>query len=318
MLSKERLATVVIPFLILIGGTGALLAETPEDTVKHFEFSSYQQADELMVELNYTPETWQAGIREIPRLFLTEIPPRWRDQTTQEVSVVHKKRLFFRALAPLALRSNELILANRERAQEIIADLRAGGAPSETDSVWLGDLATTYDVSGDAITNDDARNELLLRVDCIPVSLVLSQAAEESGWGTSRFASQGNALFGQWTWSGKGITPEQQRSHLGDYKIAAFETPLQSVMAYMQNLNTHRAYSELREYRARLRRKGVVNLSGSDLTSKLGGYSERGQAYVDSLNTIMRVNKLLAADEAYLADGPTILLFPAGEGSGSE
>jgi uncharacterized FlgJ-related protein len=155
---------------------------------------------------------------------------------------------------------------------------------------------------------------LLERVDIVPVSLALSQAAEESGWGTSRFAAEGNALFGQWTWGGEGIKPEQQRAALGDHRIAAFESPLQSVMAYMHNLNTHPAYAELRAMRARLRREGQP-IRGRKLAEALTKYSERGQAYVDSLHAIMSVNHLDAADEAHLGDGPTIYLVPVGDGA---
>ena len=159
-----------------------------------------------------------------------------------------------------------------------------------------------------------AVHELLMRVDIVPVSLALSQCAEESGWGTSRFAAEGNALFGQWSWGGKGIKPLQQREGMGDYRIAAFETPLQSVMAYMRNLNTHNAYAGLRARRAELRAKGE-RMSGWELAKTLDKYSERGPAYVESLHGIMKVNQLDPADDAYLGDGPTIWLIPVGEGA---
>jgi uncharacterized FlgJ-related protein len=101
---------------------------------------------------------------------------------------------------------------------------------------------------------------------------------------------------------------------MGDYRIAAFETPLQSVMAYMRNLNTHAAYAGLRARRAELRSKGE-RISGWELVKTLDRYSERGPAYVASLHTIMRVNGLDPADDAYLGDGPTIWLVPVGEGA---
>jgi len=184
------------------------------------------------------------------------------------------------------------------------------------DRLWLARLATSYGVVEDESSPVDqpALDELILRVDVVPVSLALSQCAEESGWGTSRFAAEGNALFGQWTWSGKGIKPEQQRSGMGDYRIAAFETPLGSVMAYMVNLNTHAAYEKLRARRAEMRARGE-RISGWELAKTLDRYSERGQAYVDSLHGIMRVNQLDPADDAFLGDGPTIYLIPVGEGA---
>lgn len=159
-----------------------------------------------------------------------------------------------------------------------------------------------------------AYDELLARLDIVPVSLALAQAAEESGWGTSRFAAEGNALFGQWAWGENAIRPQNQREGLGDYGIAAFETPLESVRAYMHNLNTHPAYAELRARRAEMRRDDET-LSGWELANTLTRYSERGQDYVDTLHTIMRVNRLADTDSAYLGDGPTIFLVPVGDGA---
>ena len=157
------------------------------------------------------------------------------------------------------------------------------------------------------------QDELIRRIDTLPPSLVLAQAAEESGWGTSRFAVEGNALFGMWTWGDEGITPQQQRSEHGDHKIASYETPQQSVIAYMHNLNTHQSYETLRVRRAELRSAGT-KVTGWELAKTLTKYSERGQEYVDSLHALMKTNMLMPTDDAYLGDGPTILLIPVGEG----
>jgi uncharacterized FlgJ-related protein len=279
----------------------------------------YHELLALFEELNYTPEAWQAGVREVPRVYLTEVPQRWREKTAKEVTVLTKKRLFFRALAPLILHANELIAADRARL-EGIASASAGGSPvAAEDQEWLRSLASRYGVtdSSDATAIDPSLfDALLARVDIVPPALALAQAAEESGWGTSRFAAEGNALFGQWAWGTQAIKPEQHRAALGNYGIASFETPLQSVLAYMQNLNTHRAYEGLRARRAELRAAGKP-VTGRVLAEQLDRYSERGQAYVDSLHTIMDVNRLDPADEAYLGDGPSIFLFPA-TGGGAE
>ena len=143
---------------------------------------------------------------------------------------------------PLALRANELILEERGRLESLASCIASSGELSEDDRPWLVDLARKYKVLGEDDETVDPKNidELLARVDAVPVSLVLAQSAEESGWGTSRFAAEGNALFGQWTWGGKGIKQQHQRGDLGDHRIAAFEHPLDSVRAYMHNLNTHR------------------------------------------------------------------------------
>jgi len=287
-----------------------------DSSVKRFEFDSGEQLAQLINDLNYTPEVWQTGIREVPRLYITNIPPRWRDKTSKELDVVTKKRVFFRLLGPLVLHANELIRADRDRVESIIRALREDAAVSPEDQTFLHETAAAYKVAeGEAdLADRRLQDELLRRVDTLPPSLVLAQTAEESGWGTSRFAVEGNALFGMWTWNGAGITPLQQRAGLGNYKIAAYETPLQSVIAYMHNLNTHQAYKELRARRAELRKTGT-KVTGWELANTLSSYSERGQAYVDSLHALMKVNMLQPVDDAYLSDGPTILLIPVGEGA---
>jgi len=286
--------------------------------VERFEFHSGAQLEELVNNLNYTPETWAAGIREVPRLYITNVPERWRDKTSLEIDVVTKKRVFFRLIGPLVLRSNELIQADRERLESGIKAFRAGKTVGPSELAFLGKTAVDYKLAEpgkDIDFNDRAlQEEMLQRVDTLPTSLVLAQAAEESGWGTSRFAVEGNSLFGMWTWGDKGITPKQQRADLGNYKIASHETPLESVSAYMRNLNTNRSYEALRKRRAELRRAGK-KVTGWDLAGTLTSYSERGKAYVDSLHALMKTNRLEPTDDAYLGDGPTILLVPVGEGA---
>ena len=155
-------------------------------------------------------------------------------------------------------------------------------------------------------------NELLTRVDIVPTSLALAQAAEESGWGTSRFAAEGNAVYGQWTWGEKAIVPEKQRKEMGNYGIASFETLQESVCAYMINLNTHNAYADLRIKRASMRKKGE-KITGYELAGQLTKYSERGEEYVTGLRSLMDYNQLKPTDDAYLSDNPPIYLIPAAQ-----
>jgi Bax protein len=323
--TPERwLTTVGIILLISFSGSSCTGGDANHEgnsrPVERFEFRSYADTEPLMERFNYTPESWQAGIREVPRIYLTDIPSRWRDSVSNEVSVLVKKRLFFRMLAPLVLRANELIIADRERLTALATEVNAGKPLDPKDGAWLADLAGRHRVidSQQPLPGPDELGgvveELLVRVDFVPLSLVLAQGAEESGWGTSRFAAEGNAIFGQWTWGGEGITPKGQRKDLGDYRIAAFETPLLSIMSYLRNLNSHPAYAELRDKRAELRGKGE-RISGYELAKTLTRYSERGQEYVDSLHAIMRVNQLDAADDAHLGDTPTIYLIPVGQGT---
>jgi uncharacterized FlgJ-related protein len=289
-------------------------AGEPAENVVRFEYASYKDVERLFEELGYTHERWQAGVREVPKVYFATVPERWRDSTSQQVTVATKKRLFFRALAPIVLYVNELILADRSRAEKLVASYRTGQSLAEQEADWLADLATRYGVidSTDQGLEAVKLDELLRRVDIVPLSLALSQAAEESGWGTSRFAAEGNALFGQWTWSEKAIKPKDQREGKGNYGIAAFDSTLDSVRAYMQNLNTHRAYEELRAKRAELR-QGSEPISGRVLAGTLTSYSERGEAYVETLYTIMNANHLDPADQAYLEDGPVHLMIPTGK-----
>ncbi len=319
MLTPRTTFILTLAALVTVAQTNAAAQNVDTDgrAVERFEFESYRDIASLAETLDYTEAAWSAGIREVPRLFLTDVPPRWRDQTSQEVSVQVKKQLFFRLLGPLALRANEFILQDRARAVPLVSRIATGAAIDPDEREWLTRLAVRYKVIANdgAPLSPGALDELLNhRVHAVPISLVLSQAAEESGWGTSRFAAEGNALFGQWSWDANAIRPQQQRAGLGDYGIAAFDTPLESIAAYMLNLNTHAAYEELRERRAEMFHDGVP-VSGSQLAETLTRYSERGSEYVDSLHTIMRVNHLAPADDAYLGDGPIILLVPIGPGA---
>ena len=137
-----------------------------------------------------------------------------------------------------------------------------------------------------------------MRMDIIPVSIALAQAANESGWGTSRFALEGNALFGQWTWSKKGISPKNQDPNKS-HKVLQFQILKASVRAYKNNLNTHNAYKEFREARAQMREdKG--KLDGLQLTKYLEKYASIGKKYVEILNVIIRKNSLTDFDNSNL------------------
>ena len=303
----------------LLGGTlmVALLAVpmfaqvTPAD--EKVPCRNYKDVLALFDRLGYTAKAWQAGIREIPRVYLADVPETWQERSTKQLSVADKKKLFFRLIAPIVLRINELILEDRTRAKELTRRLAQGQSVTPDDQAWLTALAVKYKVlkSTSERLDSDAFPELLLRVDVVPPSLSLAQAASESGWGTSRFAAQGNSLFGQWTW-GKGLKPAQQRSsELGDYRIAAFDSTAQAAYSYALNLNTARAYRDLRLKRADLRRQGL-RISGTVLAETLLNYSERGQAYVGDLKALIRNNRLDDADDAYLRHMTVIHIVPVG------
>ena len=137
-----------------------------------------------------------------------------------------------------------------------------------------------------------------MRMDIIPVSIALAQAANETGWGTSRFALEGNALFGLWTWSKKGISPKNKDPD-SNHKILQFQILKASVRAYKNNLNTHNGYKEFREARAKLRQKNK-KIVGLDLTKYLKNYAQDGEQYIKRIQQIIEQNSLTDFDAANL------------------
>ena len=306
--STTRLAGTLVAALL---ASPVVAQVTPTD--EKVPCRNYKDVLALFDRLDYTQKAWQAGIHEIPRVYLEDVPDTWRERSAKGLSVADKKRLFFRLIAPIVLRINELILEDRARARELTERLAQGQSVTSDDQAWLTELAVRYKVlgaKGERLASDSFA-ELLTRVDVVPPSLSLAQAATESGWGTSRFASQGNSLFGQWTW-GKGLKPAEQRtSQLGDYRVAAFDSTAQAAYSYTLNLNTTPAYRDLRLKRADLRRQNQ-RISGIVLADTLRNYSERGQAYVEHLKAFIRQNRLDDADGAYLRHMAVIHIVPAG------
>lgn len=234
----------------------------------------------------------RAGTQAVPRRFALRLPAG----LTDTVSVDGRKRQFLAAVLPLVLQANERILADRARAQALLDRQASGIALSAEGRSWLAGLMARYGLS----EGDAGFDGLLARVDAVPPSLALAQAALESGWGTSRFAQDGNALFGQRTWrTGQGMVP-QARDTGRQFEVKAFETPLQSVEAYMLNLNSHAAYEALRRQRAAARRQGRPS-SGLALAAGLERYSEIGLDYVEKLRALIRGNRLEDFDRARLA-----------------
>jgi len=205
-------------------------------------------------------------------------------------------------MAPLVLISNENISNERKAVKNLPLDDQA-----------LIVIAKKYRVieATESAIDEKKRQELLVKVDIVPPSLALAQAAEESGWATSRFTSEGNALFGQWDFSGKGMAPKQQRKELGNYGLARFNSPLASVEGYMRNINTTNAYHKFRALRSKLNHENKP-LTGLVLAGTLDKYSERGHAYIDSIRSMIRYNKLQDVDEAYLSNEQTINLINKG------
>ena len=191
-----------------------------------------------------------------------------------------KKETFIKIVLPLIVAENERILADRKKLKRVYKKKNT----TDLEKQWLRQKLLEYKVKKGNM------EELLKRVDIIPTSIALAQAAKESGWGTSRFALEGNAIFGQWTWSGKGIAPLDRESNK-NHKILKFPILRASVKAYQNNLNTHKSYIKFREKRSVMRDK-KKDISGLDLTETLGNYAQTGAEYIKILNQIIRQNRL--------------------------
>jgi Bax protein len=258
---------------------------------------------ELFDRSNLDLKAIRRGQAEVPGLFLLSLP----EDLAGIKSVQERKDLFVGIVLPLVLHQNSIALERRTRLQRLIA--KAENARSSADRLWLLQLARLYRVvepKGDVDSiSSELRAELLRRIDIIPVSLGLAQSAAESGWGTSRFARRGNALFGQWTWdTTSGLVPnerEEGRAHT----VRAFKQLANSVRAYAHNLNSSHHYAEFRATRALLRRAGPPNGSwGLILVGYLDKYSEEGVGYIEKIRSIIRVNKFGDFETAKIENTP--------------
>ena len=191
-----------------------------------------------------------------------------------------KKDTFIKIVLPLVVAENEKITDDRLKLKKI----KSKKITSDKEKSWLRQKLREYKVK-----NSDIK-ELEKRMDIIPISIALAQAAKESGWGTSRFALEGNAIFGQWTWTGQGIEPLDKGKHQG-HKILRFPILRASVKAYKNNLNTHKGYSKFREKRYSLRQRNKP-IKGISLTDTLDNYAQTGKTYTKVLEQIIDQNSL--------------------------
>jgi len=210
----------------------------------------------------------------------------------QEIKMIEnskkRKEFFIQIVLPLVIEENNNIKLDRKTLFTIINKSNN----SNTEKQWLEKKYKQYGVkSGDL-------SSLKIRMDEIPVSLAIAQAAKETGWGTSRFALEGNALFGQWTWSGEGLKPKEAKE--GEkHKVMKFNILQASVRAYQRNINTHSTYKDFRKARAKLRDSNKP-LDSIVLSKYLNKYAETGNQYVEVLQKIIKQNKLQDFDDAKL------------------
>ena len=203
-------------------------------------------------------------------------------------NIKKRKEFFIQIVLPLILKENSNIRLDRKRLFNIINKSNN----TELEKKWLSKKYKQYGIPSKDLSI------LKIRMDEIPVSLAIAQAAKETGWGTSRFAQEGNALFGQWTWSGEGLKPKDADKDQG-HKVMRFNVLQASVRAYQRNINTHSTYKEFRKERAKLRDQNQP-LDSIILSQYLNKYAETGDKYVEVLQKIIKQNNLKDFDDAKL------------------
>jgi len=208
-------------------------------------------------------------------------------------NIKDRKRLFIQIVLPLILEENRILRYERKKLFSILNK----NNNSKEEKNWLEKKFLQY-----GIKNKDIAS-LKIRLDEIPVSLTIAQAAKETGWGTSRFALEGNALFGQWTYSGKGIKPkaiDDDKNH----KVMKFKILKASVRAYQRNLNTHSSYRMFRKVRAEFR-DYEEKLDSLILVDFLDKYAQTGKEYTKTLKKIIKQNSLTDYDDVKLQPSST-------------
>jgi Bax protein len=237
----------------------------------------------------YSLDAVRGGKTAVPRIHHDYLPHDLSDITQPN----ERKAFFLHFMLPYVLEANNRVAAQRTRLTALAAKLEAATPLTGADVEWLAKLGQEYGVQPDNLA------KLAARVDIVPPSLALAQGAIESGWGTSRFAQEGNAPFGQWTTQDyAGLVP-RAREDGKTHKVRAFETIGESVASYLRNLNTHRAYRGFRERRAAFRAQDKP-LDSLPLALSLASYSQKGAHYVNLLRRVIRGNNLGALDNARL------------------
>ena len=253
--------------------------EQPMDTVR----LSAATIEELFKSTNYNLEDVRKN-KLVKPISLTLLP--------KEIKLIEntkkRKNLFIQIILPLVIKENNYIKLDRNKLFSILN--KSKNTISEKN--WLNSKFKQYGVVKKDVST------LKIRMDEVPVSMAIAQAAKETGWGTSRFAQEGNALFGQWTWSGEGIKPAAADDD-STHKVMKFKVLQASVKAYQRNLNTHSTYKAFRSARAELRDDGK-KLDSIILSGHLDKYAETGKEYVKILQQIIKQNNLEDFDEAKL------------------
>ena len=256
------------------------LDEVPTDTVR----LSAETINQLFKDTNYTLDSVRKT-KIVKPIRLSLLPT----EIKKIESTKKKKNLFIQIILPLILEENNRIKLDRKKLFTILNK----NMNSDSEKKWLKSKFQQYGV----INND--LSTLKVRMDIVPVSLAIAQAAKETGWGTSRFAIEGNALFGQWTWSGEGIKPAGVDPEDSNHKVMKFKVLKASVRAYQRNLNTHGSYRQFRSARANMR-DNDDDLDSLLLADYLDKYAATGKEYTKIIKQIIKQNNLQDFDKVKL------------------
>ena len=288
-MSRTGISLLVFVLLtIVIIATALFLPTTPKNELPHIipvfdnakmvAPNSAASLEAVFARIGYTLPSVKSGAKLVPNLYIRELPPDFSKIT----DIKRRKALFIKTILPLALAVNDRLKKYRDTLIEL-------DRPDRTLTVeerqWVKSIAKLHK------SPDQMPRKLLSRIGPLPVDLIIAQAAVESGWGTSRFATEGNALFGQWTWKkGGGIIP-LEREDGKTYAVKSYPSLIESVWDYAHNLNTSNSYQKFREARAQRIRDGLP-LNAIALIKNLKNYSQKGDAYIATLREVIKQNNL--------------------------
>lgn len=231
-----------------------------------------------------TPSSPRSALGQLHNIDLGKMP-----DFSKIEDIATKKQTFFDYLRPAIEAQNQIIIHERQFLLAMIEQIDNGIGLSEVDAERLQSIIDKYQYDVKSFTRNTL-SPLLKRIDIIPVNMVLVQAANESGWGSSRFAVEGFNFFGQWCFSpGCGLVPSA-RDNGKNHEVAVFDSPKDSIIAYMVNLNTNQAYRLFRSIRADLRSQNIKP-TAEKLVFGLINYSERKDEYIDELLEMLKHNK---------------------------
>jgi len=272
---------------------------SPITMVRNIQLHDGEYALKILAAYGFNIDQIRQNKAAVPQVYFTNLP---RELTRIKDTRI-KKELFFSTMLPPILKVNDIIRQDRRKLKKIILKITLGEKVSEAEYYWLADKLELYKVRVRDINDFTRRTgeileQLLTRMNIIPPELALAQAAQESGWGTSRFAQQGNALYGQWTWGdGCGMVPKR-REKGKTHRMKCFSSIIEAVNSYMLNLNTQKTYAMLRQRRRAFRDDQPIDVL--PLVETLTGYSQEGSAYVEKIKNIIRRNKLNDFSQAKL------------------